>query len=122
MGNCEEGVNAGLTVTDIKDQDNISNLTFCAGDSIHVEYTATGTFGLANAGNACNPNNVFTAQLSNSEGSFAGDPVEIGQVERNDAETGIIPGRLPADLAESSKVQNPGCQHQSINHHTCLRF
>jgi len=105
MGNCEEGVDAGLMVTDIKDQDNASNLIFCAGDSIHVEYLATGTFGLANAGNACNPNNVFTAQLSNSEGSFAGEPYEIGEIEVNAAGVGIIPGRLPAELAESPRFK-----------------
>jgi hypothetical protein len=46
----------------------VSPLTYCQGASLNVAYTISGTF---NAGN------VFTAELSNSAGSFA-SPVTIG--------------------------------------------
>ncbi len=48
----------------------ITPTTFCAGDALTVNFTKTGTF---------NPGNVFTAQLSDENGSFS-NPVNIGSI------------------------------------------
>ena len=62
----------------------ISPLSFCAGASLSVSYTTTGS---ANAGN------VFTAQLSNSSGSFS-SPVNIGTLSATGS--GTIAGTIPS--------------------------
>jgi hypothetical protein len=62
----------------------ISGSPFCTGTSLSVPYTITGTF---------NPGNVFTAQLSNSSGSFS-SPVTIGTLASTVA--GTIPAVIPA--------------------------
>ena len=62
-------------------------LTFCAGASVNVPFTITGTF---TAGN------IFTAQLSNAAGSFAA-PVSIGTLAGTTA--GTIAATIPAGTA-----------------------
>ncbi len=63
--------------------DNITLGPYCPGQAISVPYTATGTF---NAGN------TFTAQLSNSSGSFA-SPVVIGTL--SSTTSGVINANIP---------------------------
>ncbi|MBL0046871.1 MAG: T9SS type A sorting domain-containing protein [Bacteroidetes bacterium] len=66
----------------------------CAGTSVSVNYTVTGTF---NAGN------VFTAQLSDSSGSFA-SPTTIGTL--SSTTSGTINATLPFTFAASNyKIQ-----------------
>ncbi|PKP36557.1 MAG: hypothetical protein CVT97_08720, partial [Bacteroidetes bacterium HGW-Bacteroidetes-14] len=62
----------------------ITGSPFCAGASVSVPYTISGTF---------TSGNVFTAQLSNSAGSFA-TPVNIGALTSTTA--GAISGTIPA--------------------------
>jgi hypothetical protein len=62
----------------------ITQTSFCAGGSIVINFTTTGTF---------NSGNVFTAQMSNSTGSFA-NPVAIGSTPLN---TGIILATIPSN-------------------------
>jgi hypothetical protein len=59
------------------------NLVYCAGDSIFVPYTVLDDF---------QPNNTFTAQLSDANGSFA-NPVTLGQLTGTASST--IAGYLP---------------------------
>ncbi len=63
---------------------------FCQGATLTVPYTAKGYFGTAN---------VFTAQLSNSSGSFA-SPVSIGTY------TGRISGNIPATIPSNTVSGN----------------
>lgn len=65
--------------------DSVSALTLCPGDPISVYYSAVGAF---QAGN------VFTAQLSDPNGSFA-IPVPIGSL--NSTSSGTIAATLPAN-------------------------
>ncbi len=65
----------------------VSPTAYCAGTSVSVPFTTTGT---ANAGN------VFTAQLSNAAGSFA-SPVAIGTLTSTAA--GTISATIPAGTA-----------------------
>jgi hypothetical protein len=86
---CGVGQSASLyvcvgTVSNTITTSTIAATQFCTGASISIPYTATGTF---NAGN------VFTAQLSNSSGSFA-SPVNIGT--RTATNSGTINGTIPA--------------------------
>src|ERR1035437_2810951 len=63
----------------------ISGSPFCPGDSVFVSFTITGNFNNAN---------VFTAQLSNSSGSFAA-AVNIGSITSTIA--GTIPCMIPTN-------------------------
>ncbi len=63
----------------------ISPTTYCAGDAISIPFTSVGTF---NAGN------FYTAQLSNSSGSFA-SPVSLGALSST-ANLGTISGTIPS--------------------------
>jgi len=63
-------ITGNLLVTNSITTTSISADTLCPGDSIVVNYTASGTF---NAGN------VFTAELSDALGAF-GSPVSIGSI------------------------------------------
>ncbi|MFA5973632.1 MAG: GEVED domain-containing protein [Lentimicrobiaceae bacterium] len=65
----------------------ITGSPFCAGASVSIPYTISGTF---------TSGNVFTAQLSNSVGSFA-SPVNIGTLTSTTA--GTISGTFPAGTA-----------------------
>lgn len=58
--------------------------TLCAGAGLNIPYTVTGTF---NAGN------IFTAQLSDANGSFA-SPINIGSA--TSTATGTISATIPA--------------------------
>src|SRR5205823_5080115 len=62
----------------------VSGSPFCPGSSVNVPFTSTGTF---NAGN------IYTAQLSNSSGSFA-SPTAIGTLTGT-ANSGTIPAIIP---------------------------
>ena len=62
----------------------ITQTSVCAGGSLVINFTTTGTF---------NTGNVFTAELSNSTGSFT-SPVSIGSTPLN---TGIILGQIPSN-------------------------
>jgi hypothetical protein len=68
----------------------VSPSTVCAGSPVSVPFTISGTF---NAGN------IFTAQLSNSSGSFA-SPVSIGTLSGTTA--GTIPATIPANTTPTS--------------------
>jgi len=63
--------------------------SYCASDTIHVKYTASGTFGT---------NNVFTAQLSDASGDFA----SYKTVGTNALNSGTITATLPNNLAVGS--------------------
>lgn len=65
----------------------ISDSLLCAGDTIAISYTITDTFSVTN---------IFTAELSDSAGSFL-SPVPIGAIAGNQAGTitGIIPLNTP---------------------------
>jgi len=69
----------------------ISGSPFCAGSSISIPFTSTGTF---TAGN------IYTAQLSNASGSF-GSPVNIGTLSST-ANSGTISGTIPAGSANGA--------------------
>ncbi len=68
----------------------ISGTSFCENASISIPFTTTETF---------NTGNVFTAQLSNSTGSFA-NPVSIGTLTGTSA--GTIVGTIPTVTATGS--------------------
>jgi hypothetical protein len=65
----------------------------CAGDSIFVPYTVLDDF---------QPNNVFTAQLSDASGSFA-NPVALGLLSGTASST--IAGRIPIGTPASSQYK-----------------
>lgn len=68
----------------------ISLTSYCAGESVSIPYSITGTY---NAGN------IFTAQLSDASGSFA-SPVTIGTLTSTAA--GTISGTVPVGTAAGS--------------------
>ncbi|GHA53210.1 hypothetical protein GCM10007389_00430 [Pontibacter akesuensis] len=61
----------------------LSSRSYCAGATIEVPVTTTGSFG---------SDNLFTAQLSDAAGSFT-TPITLGQL--NSASPGIIQGIVP---------------------------
>lgn len=63
----------------------ISGSPFCAGTSVSVPFTITGTF---------TTGNIFTAQLSNASGSFS-SPIVIGTLTSINA--GTITGTIPTN-------------------------
>ncbi|MCF8457939.1 MAG: DUF11 domain-containing protein [Bacteroidales bacterium] len=65
----------------------ISPTTYCAGSSVSVPYTITGTY---------TSGNVFTAQLSDANGSFA-SPTSIGTLSSTNA--GTISATLPSGIS-----------------------
>lgn len=65
-------------------------MTYCAGDAVNIEYTATGSF---------DEGNVFTLQLSDSNGSFS-SPEVIGTLQSQSS--GIIAGTIPIGVFEGS--------------------
>ncbi len=74
----------------------ISPSSYCAGSSINVPFTITGTY---------NSGNVFTAQLSNSAGSFA-SPTSIGTLTSTNAGTinATIPSNTPSGTGYRVRV------------------
>lgn len=72
------------------------NGTLCPGAQVTVDYTATGTF---NPSAFLQAGNKFTAQLSNSSGSFA-NPVNIGNVTATGS--GAITVTVPGAVAGGS--------------------
>jgi hypothetical protein len=72
----------------------VSPLSFCKGTLLNVSYTVDAA---ANAGN------IFTAQLSNSSGSFA-SPVNIGTLTSTTA--GTINCQIPVGTADRNRIQN----------------
>ncbi|WP_234109130.1 GEVED domain-containing protein [Chryseobacterium sp. R2A-55] len=66
----------------------ITGSTFCAGDSVSVPFTSSGTF---------NSGNVYAAELSNATGSFAA-PVNIGTLS-SAANSGTINAAIPIGTA-----------------------
>ena len=68
----------------------VSTTSLCAGSTISVPYTITGTY---------TSGNVFTAQLSNSSGSFA-SPTAIGTLTSTSA--GTITATIPGGTAAGS--------------------
>jgi hypothetical protein len=66
--------------------DNLSSNIFCNGSVIDVDYTTFGSF---------NPNNVFTAQISDMNGSFIA-PNSIGSLQSNIS--GTISCTIPMNL------------------------
>jgi Metallo-peptidase family M12B Reprolysin-like/PKD-like domain/Secretion system C-terminal sorting domain len=68
----------------------ISPLSYCAGTAVSVPFTTNG---------AANTGNIFTAQLSNSAGSFA-SPVNIGTLTSVNA--GTISATIPSGTASGS--------------------
>lgn len=73
----------------------VSSVSYCAGASIIVSFSIGGTFG------ACT-GNVFTAQLSDANGSFA-SPNTIGSL--NSVTSGIISCTIPATTVSSTKYR-----------------
>ena len=69
----------------------ITGSPFCAGSSVTVPFTSTGTF---------NSGNVYTAQLSNTSGSFS-SPVNIGTFSST-AHSGNISATIPAGTASGT--------------------
>ena len=71
----------------------ISNSTFCAGTQVSVPYTKTGTFSVGN---------IFTAQLSGSDGTFnnSSDIVNIGTLTSTD--DGTITAIIPSNILAGS--------------------
>ncbi|MBK7886546.1 MAG: T9SS type A sorting domain-containing protein [Bacteroidetes bacterium] len=82
----------------------ISPAVLCAGFTLSVPYTISGTF---------NPGNIFTAQLSDANGSFA-SPVNIGSVVSTTSGTipVIIPNGTPLGTSYRIRVisNNPAIQ------------
>lgn len=66
---------------------------YCAGTAVNVTYTISGTF------NNTPASNVFTAELSDASGSFAG-PVAIGT--RTATNGGVIACTIPFNMATAS--------------------
>ncbi|MFM2285674.1 MAG: hypothetical protein RLZZ543_1171, partial [Bacteroidota bacterium] len=79
----------GNTIT----TDNILAGPYCPGQAVSVPFTATGTF---------NVGNTFTAQLSNSAGSFV-SPVVIGTF--SGTTSGVINANIPLGTAAGSNYQ-----------------
>ncbi len=89
MSNVNFTITAGSGLTAISTT-SITPASYCAGDAKNISFTTTGT---ANAGN------VFTAQLSNSSGSFV-SPVAIGTL--SGTSSGIIGASIPAGTVTGS--------------------
>ncbi|GAA4323363.1 hypothetical protein GCM10023184_10140 [Flaviaesturariibacter amylovorans] len=81
ISNASASVPTGLTMG------SLSGTTFCAGATLSIPFTASGM----NAGN------TYTAQLSNSAGSFAA-PTAIGAISSN-ATSGTISATLPSNIS-----------------------
>lgn len=76
-------ITAMNTVANEISTDAINALEFCPSDLVEVDYTALGTY---------NPGNVFTAELSDANGSFA-SPTVVGTLASTTS--GTIAGILP---------------------------
>nr|MDQ3102152.1 hypothetical protein [Bacteroidota bacterium] len=70
--------------------------SLCPGSQVPVEYSATGVF---NSGGFLQQANIFRAQLSDANGSFA-NPVNIGQV--TSTTSGTITATIPAGTVPGS--------------------
>ncbi len=84
----------GCTVLSTINTGVIPNSTpYCAGQAISVPYSITGAF---------NSGNIFTAQLSDGNGSFA-SPVNIGTLAS--VSSGSINAIIPANTAQGAKYR-----------------
>ncbi len=91
ISNANFTIQSGSAVLSVLNTDPLSSNTICAGQAITVGYTGDGP---ANAGN------VFTAQLSNSAGSFAA-PVAIGTLSST-ASSGSVSCVIPGGTAQGT--------------------
>ncbi|MBC7861769.1 MAG: metallophosphoesterase family protein, partial [Bacteroidia bacterium] len=71
----------------------LGSTSYCAGSSLNLNYTTTGTFFSGN---------VFTLQLSDAAGSFA-SPVNIGSVTATSS--GTISGTIPSNTPTGNSYQ-----------------
>ncbi|MCS7078309.1 MAG: gliding motility-associated C-terminal domain-containing protein, partial [Bacteroidia bacterium] len=72
----------------------ITPISYCAGDAISVPFTTTGTF---------SSGNVFTAELSNSSGSFASSTTVLGTLALSGTNpSGTITGTIPLSTTASN--------------------
>ena len=91
ISNTNFTIQAGSAVLSVLNTNPITTTPICAGQSLSVGYTGDGP---ANAGN------IFTAQLSNSAGSFAA-PVNIGTLSSTSS-SGTISCIIPAGTAQGT--------------------
>lgn len=98
----------------------ITPTSICAGGTVNVPYTVTGTY---------NPGNIFTAQLSDAAGSFAA-PVNVGTLnsQTNGTINAEIPSSTPAGAGYRIRVvsSNPtviGADNgTNLSISVCLRY
>lgn len=81
----ENGVNISISNCNLIEIDNLSTLTLCQGGFVNIPFDLAGTY---------NSGNVFTAELSDSSGSFS-VPYSIGSI------TGTTPGVISAFIPSS---------------------
>ena len=73
---------------------NVPELVYCPDEDLNVSYSATGTY---------NPGNIFTIQLSDETGSFAGS-VDIGSLATT-ALTGVVACTIPATTVNGTNYR-----------------
>jgi hypothetical protein len=73
------------------DSINPAKNTYCSGDSLKINYTTSGTF---------NASTIFTAQLSDSNGSFA-NPIVLGNI--TGTPSGIISAKVPGKISSGAQ-------------------
>jgi hypothetical protein len=75
----------------------LSASSFCAGDPLTVQFSTNGTY---------NTGNTFTAQLSDTSGSFASPAVIIGSISSTASGSinAVIPASTPAGTAYRIRV------------------
>ena len=71
----------------------LSSATFCSGNNLTVRYSVSESF---------NTSNIFTAELSDSLGSFS-SPLQIGQIASTSG--GSIIAKLPPDLPKGNQYR-----------------
>jgi len=71
----------------------IAGTEFCAGAAVNIPFSVS---------TPCNPENVFTAQLSDSLGSFS-NPVSMGSL--SGTSSGTIPGTIPSGSNNGMKYR-----------------
>lgn len=88
ISNTNFTIAAGSTILSTLNTSALTTTTYCSGSAVSINFSGDGP---ANAGN------VFTAQLSNSSGSFA-NPINIGTLTST-SNTGSVSCTIPSNTA-----------------------
>jgi gliding motility-associated-like protein len=98
---CFQIIDCPNEITTLQPVVTIDTNAVCVGSAIDIPFNSTGVY---------NNNNVYTAQLSNADGTFGPSPPVVGSFPNNDTYDPSL-GQLPGSVSGLIPNVTPGCNY-----------